>query len=421
VHTLVLTIYYWTLSPIGLPAQPTWLDLEHTWLTGVPIHFAVIYLGYLLALWVLRRRQAGVMSTDSASSIGTRALVIGVVVVVVAGALSSLALGEFPGVTWFVVRLLLTTSFLVVWWGVVGSDLGANLVGAITLAFAWATYSQFVGPVGLPDTPLRLLDPGPPPATVRWLDYAELWAISLPIYLVVMIAAMVLASGGLRGAWRRQVGAAGLVPLVLFTTGLTIDPADRGVEATFEARGDVQLSTGASGSGEIRVDATDMGGRVTPLPPHDEISIEATIDAGDSWEVRADQPIIEDPLGERSTWWGVGFAVDYVEGDESLRADLVAFALGSITRNGETLAEGVPVEVVASRDEGYGLELVVGSDTIPIPGGDGTLEATWATFSGGAPTGPHAARYAAGAVVLIVLLALAISGVRRLERAANLG
>ncbi|MDQ3823364.1 MAG: hypothetical protein M3321_09010, partial [Actinomycetota bacterium] len=56
VHTVVLTVYYWTLSPIGLPSHPDWLDLEHTWITGVPVHFAVIYLGYLVALWIWRRR-----------------------------------------------------------------------------------------------------------------------------------------------------------------------------------------------------------------------------------------------------------------------------------------------------------------------------------------------------------------------------
>ena len=36
VHVLLLTIYYWTLSPIGLPSQPEWLDLERTWITGLP-------------------------------------------------------------------------------------------------------------------------------------------------------------------------------------------------------------------------------------------------------------------------------------------------------------------------------------------------------------------------------------------------
>lgn len=33
VHTVVLTAYYWSLSPIGLPSHPEWLDLEHTWVT----------------------------------------------------------------------------------------------------------------------------------------------------------------------------------------------------------------------------------------------------------------------------------------------------------------------------------------------------------------------------------------------------
>jgi hypothetical protein len=30
VHTVILTVYYWSLSPIGLPSSPDWLDVEHT-------------------------------------------------------------------------------------------------------------------------------------------------------------------------------------------------------------------------------------------------------------------------------------------------------------------------------------------------------------------------------------------------------
>src|SRR5918997_5093315 len=91
VHTLVLTVYYWTLSPIGLPSHPNWLDLEHTWLTGVPVHFAVIYLGYLAALWLWRRRPVddGAPGRDAVA-----ALAAGVAIVVVAGALASLAVGD---------------------------------------------------------------------------------------------------------------------------------------------------------------------------------------------------------------------------------------------------------------------------------------------------------------------------------------
>ncbi len=417
VHTLVLTIYYWTLSPIGLPSHPVWLDLEHTWITGLPIHFGVIYLGYLLALWIFRRKQAGIRPLDDSGSLGFRALIFGVGVVMVAGGLASLALGEFPGATWFVVRILLTVAFLLVWWGVVGSDLQANLVGAVVLAFTWATYSQFVGPVGLPDTPLRILDAAPPPATVRWLDYTELWTISLPIYLIVMLAVFVFATRNRDIGRSHGLLAAGLVPLVLFATGLTVDPSQRGSSATFAASGDAFIG-GDSGTGEITVRATNMGDRVSPLPPHDMISIQASVESGgESWEIEANQPMVDDPLGEETTWWGVGFGVDYVDGDEHLKADLVAFALGTLSENEAAVARGIPVKVIASHSDGYGLELVVGSDATPIPGAEqGTLEATWPEFSGEAPAGGHLARYIVGAIVLVVLLGLALASVRDRER-----
>jgi hypothetical protein len=34
VHTLVVKIYYWTFSPIGLPSSPDSRDLEGTWCDG---------------------------------------------------------------------------------------------------------------------------------------------------------------------------------------------------------------------------------------------------------------------------------------------------------------------------------------------------------------------------------------------------
>src|SRR4051812_17076368 len=52
VHTFILSIYYWTFSPVGLPEKIEWLDPSHVWTTGLPIHFMVIYLGYLTAWWI---------------------------------------------------------------------------------------------------------------------------------------------------------------------------------------------------------------------------------------------------------------------------------------------------------------------------------------------------------------------------------
>jgi hypothetical protein len=176
VHTLILTVYYWSLSPIGLPSHPEWLDLEHTWVTGVPVHFGVIYLGYVVALWLWRRRPSTRPEPDAEPSMGVdavHALAIGAGIVVVAGLLEALALGDFPGATWFVVRLLITVPFILVWWAAAGRDRAASVGGGITLALILATYSHFLGPVGLPSTNLRLLAQDPPPAPVEWLTITK--------------------------------------------------------------------------------------------------------------------------------------------------------------------------------------------------------------------------------------------------------
>jgi hypothetical protein len=410
VHTLVLTVYYWTFSPIGLPSTPTWLDLEHTWITGLPIHFGVIYAGYLLALWAWRRRRAlaDAPALDS-GAVGVRAVLFGIGIVVVTGGIASVALGEFPGVTWFLVRLLITVTFLLVWWGLFGIEARSAVVGGVLLALMWATYSQFLGPVGLPDTPLRILNPAPPPAVVRWLDYRELWLISFPIYLLVMVAAMLIgsrAAGGAAGL-RRPLAAAAVIPLGLLTMGLTVSPADRGISASFSANGTSTVEGAGSGTGSIRIDATDMGNRVSPLPPNDRLTINASLDTGGhAYELAVRRPMVEDPTGQEPTWWGVGFDVDYREqSGEDVRADLVAFGLGDLRVDGTQVGRGLPVEAIASRDAGYGLTLEVGSGVTPIPGGTPSeLHVRWPTYIGSAPEGPSIARYIGGSAVLLLLL-----------------
>jgi hypothetical protein len=193
VHTLVLTIYYWTFSPIGLPSHPSWLDLEHTWLTGLPVHFGVIYLGYVLGLWAWRRRGHSMSPANKGTAtLALLVLVEALVIVIIAGLLATIALDDFPGFTWFLVRVLITVPFLLGLWSMLGRDWVTAVVGALVLALIWATYGHFLGPVGLPDTPLRIFDAAPPPATSRFLDYNELWLISVPIYLVVMFMVLLI-------------------------------------------------------------------------------------------------------------------------------------------------------------------------------------------------------------------------------------
>lgn len=441
VHTVVLTVYYWSLSPIGLPASPDWLDLEHTWVTGVPIHFGVIFLGYLTALWLWRRRavvREAAMAADS-GPLALNALIAGVAILVLAGALSNVALGEFSGVTWYVVRLLITVPFLMAWWVVAGRDRVAAVTGGVVLAFMWAAYSQFLGPIGLPDTPIRVFTQAPPPATVRWLDYKELWLISLPIYLIVMVAVLLLdsrrATAG--GSWRGPAVTAAAVAAVLLTSAATIGPSDQGTTATVSATGAVQVETGAfysdtftAGNGDIRIFARDQGGRVTPLPPHDELHVDATIDSGGhTFVVTVRQAMVEHPLGMHTTWWGVGFDVDH-HGNSgigtsrlpNIHSELAAFGVGSVTMDGRSIANGVPVHVMTAVEGlpgGAHLELDVGAEEFgPVVGlPDGHLRVEWASYTGGVSEGPKRARYAVGVVVLILLLLAALSLNRREVRA----
>jgi hypothetical protein len=434
VHTVVLTVYYWTFSPIGLPSSPEWLDLEHTWVTGLPIHFGVIYLGYLLALWLWRQRAARGEDEESVQR-GTSALVTSIAVVVVSGGLASLFLGDFPGVTWFLVRLLVTIPFLLWWWSWAGRDRTAAVVGGVVLAFVWATYSQFLGPVGLPDTPLRILNTAPPPATVEWLDYEQLWLVSFPVYLVTMVIALLVESArGLRALVRP--GAAVLaVATLLFTIGATSEQTlgQQGTSASLTAAGEVRVETGEyysdafeQGTGDISVEAEDMGGRITPLPPHDKLSLTATITAGsDEYVVSVEDPLVNHPLGEHTTWWGVGLDVGH-HGDSGIgtdelppiKSELAAFGLGEISVAGELVATGVPVHVMTAESglpAGAKLELDVGMEGRDVPGlPAGHLRVLWSGYEAQIED-PHPVQYLGGVLVLILLLVGMLFLVRRVE------
>ena len=432
VHTLVLTIYYWTFSPIGLPSAPEWLDLEHTWVSGLPIHFAVIYLGYVVTLW-LWHRPTRLGEGDSARVLGWRALIVSVVVVVFAGGLSSLALGDFPGATWFLVRLLITIPFLIIWWAAAGSDGPGVFLGAVMLSLIWATYGHFLGPVGLPDTPLRILDSNPPPATVEFLDYRQLWLVSFPIYLLV--AAVALYFGAPKRNRRRGLRAnpslVVILPLFLILTAASAGSLGQtGSTATVNSSGPVHIMNVVSGemfegSGDISVTAVDMGGRVTPLPPNDRLSIDATIDGPTGViEVMVREAMIEHPLGSYTTWWGVGLDVTH-HGNSGIgtstlpyiTSELAAFGLGSVSVDGTSVASNVPIHVMTAStglpdNARLALDLVPeGFEAIPgIPGGQ--LMVLWMDYQANIDK-PHTLRYAIGGVVTIALLATMIYLVRR--------
>ena len=427
VHTVVLTVYYWTFSPIGLPSHPDWLDLEHTWITGVPVHFGVIYAGYLLSLWLWRRR-AVVIDEPTASRTALVALVAAVAIVVLGGGIASAVVGDFPGFTWSLVRLLLTVPFLLLWWALAGRDWVAAIAGAVTLAFMWATYGHFLGPSGLPDEPLRIMNQGPPPANVSWLEYRELWLESLPVYLVASAAVMLAALPFLtprsraRIAWLPAAATLAVLVVPLVAALPATDPG--GDDAELSASGTARVERGTwysddfeRGEAELRLVGEDRGGRVTPLEPHDELAISARVahPDGQTYAITVERPLVEDPLGRHGTWWGVGLDV-WHHGESGIgtdrlpavRSEVAVFGVGEVRMGGDVIASGVPVHLMTSEAElPYRLELNVGDEQTPVVGlPDEHFRIVWDEYSGGAETTPKWTRYAVGGVVLVAVLAM---------------
>jgi hypothetical protein len=199
-----------------------------------------------------------------------------------------------------------------------------------------------------------------------------------------------------------------------------------GDDARLGSAGQAQIERGqwysddfAAAEAELTVVAEDRGGRVTPLPPHDEISVEARVTHpnGGTYEVISNKPMVDDPLGRHGTWWGVGLD-EWHHGESgigterlpAILSEVALFAVGEVRRDGELIAAGVPVHVMTA-DEGLPgrLELNVGDEETPVVGlPDQRLRVVWDDFSGGGQKDPTWARYLVGTTVLAILLTLAL-------------
>jgi len=447
-HILALTLYYWSLSPIGLPSQPEWLDLEHTWVTGLPVHFAVYYLGYVIALWLWRRRLAAIdhRAGRSRLSLATEAVVAlatAVVVVIVVEVVQTLAMGEFPGITWFVMRTAVAFPLTLAWWTIAGTDRAAAIAGGIMLGFVLTTYSHFLGPIGLPNASFRLLAKDPPPAAVHWLSYRQEFLVLLPLTLAVAVAAYLLAfrwrNGQGVGASRHDDGigwvpalaaAAILIPLGAVAAVYT-GPDDHRATVMSSGRGSLETGTPYKGdllptAATLRMTVENRNTHRTPLPPHDQVDIEANVPGpdGTAYDIRATKPMVADPQGRFTTWSGVGFSVWHhgrggIGATElpPVQSDVAVFALGNVSVSGRVIAAGVPIHVMTTPRDGNRLELHAGDSNFPLPGiPDGRLRVVWPDYEGGHSRMLSYARYAWGGGVLIVLLGFAAVAVRRQAR-----
>jgi hypothetical protein len=434
VHVLLLTTYYWSLAPIGLPSHPEWLDLERTWITGLPVHFAVYYMGYLGAMWLWGRRGMNETSGRSASrslaGIGAAAIAVSAFIVILTGLAQTLLFREFPGLTWFVMRIAIATPFTLTWWLLAGSDRRSVIAGGILLAFLLTTYSHYLAPVGLPSEPARLLAADSPPAIVHWLTYREEFMAMLPLTALIASIGYWLSSrwlGGNRGTpFARSaiagglVGAVGLVILGAATAG---DLGPEANQVTVTSSGTATIATGEnatrSGVADLRMTVANSSTHRTPLPPHDRVDLTATAAAnGRTYEINANQAVIADPAGRFTTWSGVGFG-EWHEGRSGIgllqappmKSDVVAFALGEIRSNGRLVATRVPLQVSATNADVRRLELRVG-DTAALPGA-AAIHVSWSDFEAESSDRSKYARYLFGGGVLLVFLIIVFSAAKR--------
>jgi hypothetical protein len=323
-----------------------------------------------------------------------------------------------------------------------GTDRAAAIGGGIMLGFVLTTYSHFLGPIGLPNPSLRLLAENPPPAAVHWLSYRQEFLVLLPLTLAVAVAAYLLAfrwrNGQGVGASHHDAGigwAPALVAAILIPLGtvaaIYTGPDDHRATITSSGRGSLEIGTPYKGdllpsAATLRTIVENRNTHRTPLPPHDQVDIEASVPGPDGtvYDIRATKPMVADPQGRFTTWSGVGFSV-WHHGRSGIGAtelppvqsNVAVFALGNISASGRVVAAGVPIHVMTTAREGARLELHVGDPNFPLPGiPDGRLRVVWPGYEGGHPGILSYARYAWGGGVLIVLLGFAIAAVRRQAR-----
>ncbi|MBI3968070.1 MAG: hypothetical protein HY329_20725 [Chloroflexi bacterium] len=418
VHTLVLEVYYQWLSPIGLPRESQWLDFDHLWITGVPVHYAVIFAGYLTALWLWRRRPAVWAVQPTVRRLGLFAVVATVAVLVLDGIITqALILREYPGLTFFVVRALLSVPFFMALAAYVGTDWRGIVAGSACLALIWTSYSMYLGPTGLPSGP------------VEYPGYEKLWLRAFPGQLVAMVAGTWLAARltGLYHARLDDVEHAGIddtephgrgvsrwvaVGLVLLMgvgaasaliAGIALAgrPDAPGIEVGATASGDALITRGAQpyalesavpASGRLESQAVDTGGRWSPLQSKDTMQLTAELTHpgdGASYRVVMNTPMRQEPEGRYTTWFGVSLGHAH-HGDTGIdssalprvASELALWGYADVYRNGTLIAGGKPAHMmVVRKDQGQlpgQVFLSVATEKKDLPGTpDGYLNVIW--------------------------------------------
>lgn len=382
-HTAILEIYYEWLAPVGLPQQPQWLDDNHLWVTGVPVHYLAILTGYFIALWMWRRaiptreaERADYEPVDPAALV-LSSLAATVIVLVLSGIIThGLLMGEFPGLTYFVQHLLIGFVFIFVWSAYVGMGGAGWPVGALMLALVWACYGIYLGPVGLPQE-------------VHYLTNHQIWSRTFPGDFVSALLGFFLIVRLLPRLAPRAAAYA-LLPFAFLAAPDQAEAKPRGLHASASASGEahrvlgpdpVDLTAAQLANGSIVIRVIEGGGRWSPVQGKDWVELAADFTAPDgSYRVVVDKAMPSHPLGKYTTWNGVALNHE-MHGETGIgtaklplmQPDISLYGWGKVWRNGQLVAPMAPVHaMVTSKGNMPGVMLEVDTEEktlTGVPGG----------------------------------------------------
>lgn len=387
VHTLVLEIYYQFFAPVGLPQEPEWLDFNHLWITGFPVHYLSILIGYLMARWVWLRGPRPEREPDETPPAGATALgslTAVVLILFLSGIIThGVLMGAFPGVTYFIQHLLVGFVFVYLWSAYVGMAGAGWAVGALMLALTWTAYGMYLGPLGLPADP------------PRYLGYQELWLKAFPGDLISALAGFWFAQFILPRIGRRSV----VLASSFLAIGLVAAPENaqaKGLKATASAAGQAVQVTGPNPvdmnrtrpvEGTIEIEAHERGNRWSHVQNMDDVRVIAAIAAPDgNYRVEVDKAMPRHPLGWYTTWNGVAFNHG-MHGETGIGTPklpkmtpaISIYGWGKVTRDGQPIAAMAPVHVMVTEEgpmKGVMLEVdTEGKGLRDVP--DGYLTVMW--------------------------------------------
>jgi hypothetical protein len=358
VHTAILEIYYEFLAPIGLPQEPQWLDDNHLYLTGIPVHYLAILTGYFISLWIWRRagRAGEGKRVDDAASPGTLAIssvVTTLVILVLSGLIThALLLGEFPGITYFVQHLLIGFVFIYLWSAYVGMGEGGWILGALMLSLTWACYAIYLGPTGLPER-------------IVYLTNHQVWSAAFPGDFVAAAVGLFVSIRLLPKLSRRHAVLAIPLLAIISLTPQQADAKPRGLHAAASASGTAHRVVGPNpvnfrsvqpAQGSISLKVVEGGNRWSHVQGRDWVELSADFVAADGrYRVVADKVMPRHPLGLYTTWNGVALNHD-MHGETGIgtaklplmKPEISLYGWGRVWRNGQLIASMAPVHAMVS-------------------------------------------------------------------------